>query len=302
VRVAVISNEDNTFLENALKAAGNVEIRKFEPPLTGAQIEVMDERIIVLSGFDRSLLHTSLFRDEFAEKVRNGATLIITGQDDLHQVDFSSLLPITIEGKGGPTTISATVINQITRDVEFGSISEHFIASAPNETVVLAAGNANEPIVAMKEFGGGRILYYGIDDQKSDFKYSPSYPIFWTNVLDLVTGAKDIGNFNQRTGRILVFPEEQWITTPTGKIKTSRVLMDDAGFYEVNGVYYAANLLNEKESNIAQKASTSATRADQYKENKITKRKDISFGGWLAFIALIILAGELFYVKFRGDL
>ena len=301
VQVALITNTPSTFIQNALESAGNVLVTRYEPPLTGAQVESLSERIIVISGFDTGLLHSTLFKNEFAEKVRQGATLVITAQPDLDAVNFGELLPVQISGKGGPTTITAAVINQITKDVEFGAVSEHFIASAPNESVVLAAGTANEPIIALREYGGGKVVYYGVDDAKSDFKYSPSYPIFWANLLDVVTGVKDIGNFNQRTGRVLVFPEAKWVTTPSGKIKTSRLLLDETGFYEIDGSYYAANLLNEKESNIAEQSPTRAVNVEDYKERKVTKRKDVNFGGYLAALAFALLALELFYIKYRGD-
>ena len=301
VEIAVISNTPNTFLENALISAGNVQLKKYEPPMTSSEVKALPQRIIVLANFDKELLHSSLFRNELAEKIRAGATLIVSGQPDLHQVDFADLLPVTLKGKGGPTPIVAAVANQVTKDVEFGSVSEHFIAEAPNSTLVLAAGNANEPIIAVREYGNGRVLYYGIDDTKSDFKYSPSYPIFWANVIDVVTGVKDIGNFNQRTGRVLVFAEPKWVTTPSGKIKTERLLLDEAGFYEIDGSYYAVNLLNERESNIAEQSPVKATKVESYKGDKVKKRKDVNFGGYLAAIAFALLALELFYIKWRGD-
>src|SRR3989344_2829482 len=80
IDVAVLSNTPNTFLEHGLASAGNVQVKRYEPPLSGTEITSLHEKIIVLAGFDKTLLHSTLLKGEIADRARHGATLIITGQ------------------------------------------------------------------------------------------------------------------------------------------------------------------------------------------------------------------------------
>lgn len=261
------------------------------------------QKIIVISNFTSGWL-TPLDFKAFREKAEaQGTTIIVTAQEDLIRQDTSGLLPVDLTKLEGSTATSSSVMNQITKDVDFGTVTEHFAATPHNDSIVLASALDGSPMIALHEAGMGKIFYYGIMDDKSDFKFSPSYPIFWNKIVDFAIGAQDINNFNHRTGTVLQLPTEQWVKTPSGNAKGTRILMDEAGLFDVGGVYHTANLLSDRESDINRKQDAIKTKsAERYTPEKVTKKKEVSFENYLVFAAVVLLVLELLYIKMRGDL
>ena len=194
--------------------------------------------------------------------------------------------------------------NQFTKDVDFWTTKKYYKAKADNTSLVLAVANDEQesPIVAIKQFKDGKIVYYGMDDLKSSFKNSPGYPIFWNGLKNFLIGVDDITNFNHRGGTVLTFEMDKHIETPYGVVQGKRVVLDTNGIYLIDGKQHTVNTWNEKESNtLAEAAVNEAKKGDTYRAEEVLREREVSLEMILLIIASVIIAAELLYTKFRGD-
>ncbi len=297
IKALLITNNENIFLKNAIMAAGNIVIEISEPPV----VPSVDYEIIILGNYSHEKILPGTM-DDIKENVENGASLIIGAQEDNAKIDYKGMLPVTIGPKAEYTDITKVVDNFFTKDVEFGSASSYYKASEFNETIVIAKSSIdNSPIIALKEFGDGKVVYYGIFDAESDFKNSPGYPIFWNGLANFLRGIEDINNFNMKTGKVLGFANPKTIITPDGKVKTSKMIMDTIGLYAIDNDVFAVNLVDIDESNIAQDPVIDSVESKKYSAKKVERQKEVSLELYLVIIATIIIFLELIYLKLRGD-
>ena len=113
----------------------------------------------------------------------------MTAQDNIAQIDLGELNILNFNSVTNvPTTICAEIINQFTKQFEkercIARITKYYTATPNEGTLTLAVSSDNTPIMAMKEKGKGKIVYYGIFDDSSDFKTLPSYPIMWNSFFN----------------------------------------------------------------------------------------------------------------------
>ncbi len=310
IKVLIISNKPSKFLKTAFEASGDVVVTESEPPII-PRITPEAYDIVVFNKVDPNKILTGTV-DELRAFVRSGKSFISTYQEDLGALKLNELLPVTLKQTFGESPVAKAVENQFTKDVEFGSVKAHYGAEADNATIVLAtATTSGAPLIALKTYtpegsrtgasNNGKVMYYGIDDMESDFKNAPSYPIFWNGILNFMVGVESLNNFNHKTGKIFAFDNEIPIQTPRTGITTSKLIMDNAGIYIINGVKHAANLVDEKESDVYQSVSFKTLTADSYTPKKIIKEKQVSLELYLLIGALAFLLLELLYSKYRGD-
>lgn len=297
VDALLITNNENIFLKNAMEAAGNINISISEPPV----VPSVDYEIIILGNYSNEKMLPGTMED-IEERVTNGASLIITPQEDMESIDFKGMLPVIIGPEAENSDIIKVADNFFTKDVEFGSAPTYYKASLLNESVAVAEAAADDsPIIALKEYMDGSAVYYGIYDSESEFKSSPGYPIFWNGLASFLMGIEDTNNFNLQTGKIMGFTNPKIIITPKGKVKTTKIVMDTIGLYAVDKNIYAANLLDEAESDINQEPETESIESDEYAAREVNREKEVSLELYLVIIAAIIITIELLYLKFRGD-
>ena len=300
IKVLLITNNKNSYLVNALTSSNDIDIRITEPPIF-PDFENYD--IIIMQNVEKNLV-TKVELKKIADLVKHGKSFIISAQDDLSGFDFGDARIIDVQkAVKAQTGISKTITNQITKDVDFGA-SEKYLASTPldNNTMVLAKAADDSPMIALRDLGAGKIVYYGIFDEQSNFKHSPSYPIFWNQLSEFLLGAENINNFNVKTGKIISFAEIKSIKTPTGTIDTDRLLLDDVGYYEIEGKTYAANLLDEEESDISPKADIKTTKLKDADLKPYKKKEKVELEVFIVMLAFIILIIELFYMKYTGEI
>ena len=308
IRVLVITNKVNTFLKYALESSKDIELTTAEPPVIP---DVKKFDVVILSDFDKGKLLTGTI-DDIKKSVADGKNLIIMPQDDLSSIDFLGMMPVTINGKVDKVTTSiepsfetnsqkyASVDNDV---IDYGNTVKYFTTVADNSSIVyaLAAGN---PIIASKKSGQGNVVFYGIFDKESSFKSSPSYPLFWNTMINSLMGTEDVYKFNYKTGKILSLPggEPFSVKTPNGIIKTKSLIMDKAGFYEVEGRNIVANMLNEKESDIDKESAIKTATHTRYTAAKVMREKETNLENYALIAIVLVLLGELFYTKYRGDI
>ena len=210
------------------------------------------------------------------------------------------MLPVDILGVGSLSRNVVNITNYFTEGIDFG-VNERFLEARAKEGVTTVVSAEGSPVLALSGLGSGMVVYYGLIDEYSSLKSSPSYPQFWSRLIGFLTNTEELGNFNFETGRIDVV-QNQLITTPSGKVKTNRVLFDKAGFYDYDRKRVAASLLDERESAVSSDPSIFSEDEKMVSSEKSKLKETRRFYSLLAFIAAILIFAELVYVKFRGDL
>ncbi len=115
-------------------------------------------------------------------------------------------------------------------------------------------------------------------------------------------GFENVNNFNLKSGGVVSFSADTPVKTPTGPLTTSRLLLDNVGFYEINGVLYAVNLLNEKESDINKENMIEAQKSESFKPQVVKEKKEVELEPFIVLFAFIVILLELFYMKYIGEI
>jgi hypothetical protein len=158
------------------------------------------------------------------------------------------------------------------------------------------------PVIAYRPKGKGKSVYFGVLEKNTEFAYSPSYPIFWAELVKFLTEQQDVKKLNFKAGSTLLLDKPQIVKTPTQVLKDqSALVLDEGGLYQLEDRVIAVNLLNEQESNINFEAST-GTKSLDYTLQPVKETRKLPWGLGLLALALILLLLEMLYVKWRGDL
>ena len=313
VNVLLITNKRGTNLENALLASRDIELNIVNPPVLtlnthGNRIEPFNHDVIITHQINnvgrRDGILPGTFQD-LSNYVRDGGKLILTAQDNLMQfkkfdLDIVDLTKLSQDTK----RVCMDIINELTKDFKnnncFSTVSKYFEATSKPGTNVIASIDGI-PLLAIKEQYKGKIFYYGIIDEASDFKTLPSYPVFWNSLVNYMAETENIRDFNSKTGKVITI-NEQRVKTPSSSLKTSKVIMDEAGIYEFDNKKFAANLLDEQESEVT-KASTLEKEGENTKVLKEEGiEKSFSVSALILLIVFLLMCFEVFYIKRRGDL
>ncbi len=313
VDVLLITNKDNTNLEHALLSSRDIALNVVNPPVLtlntkGERIEPLEHDVIIVHRINnvgrRDGILPGTFQD-LSNYVKNGGKLVITAQEDLDKINKADLDIVELNKLTDDTKrVCVDIINEITKDfgrVEcFSTVSRYFDASPAKDTIIMASID-DTPMLAFKEHFKGNIFYYGIIDDSSDFKTLPSYPIFWSSLVNFMAETEDINEFNVKTGKVAAI-NEQTFKTPSFSIKGSKVIFDEAGIYEFNGKKLAANLLDEAESDVPKGSALKeeSESAEALKEEG--RQTNLSLSPLLLILVFLLLCFEIFYIKRRGDL
>ena len=295
VKAVLITNNASVFLTNALKASGDVTLDIARPPIVPTQ----KYDIYIIHNIEVDQLLPGTFED-IAENVDNGATAIIHVQENSPFIDYKGLSSVGIGGRKDNAPIRIDQLNRFTKNIEFGTI-ESFFSALPKENTITIASAENSPIIAVGKRGNGKLIYYGIPEKTSDFKFSPSYPIFWTELIRYATEQQEINNLNYHTGDSLVFDLPQEVKTPSFTTKQTTLMLEEAGIYTLNDRTISVNLLNEKESDINSNTSF-GTKSPQFELKPVKEERTHSLEFNLLALALALLILEILFVKWRGDL
>ncbi len=293
-KVLVISNNASVFLKNALLASGELDVTVTEPPI----ISGGDYDVIIINNVDMRQLLPGTFED-MLKRAENGATVIVTVQDNSEKIDYKGLLPVKLDGRGDGGFITVEQLNRFTKNIDFGKADYALKANTVGEQTVIATVN-DVPVITIKQANFGKLVYFGIPEE-SEFKYSPHYPIFWTELMKYVTEQQDVRNLNLKTGETLLLNEEQMVKTPTRNIRRAALVLDEAGIYEFEDRVVAVNLVDEAESNINLDKKV-GTKSTEYELKPVKEKREFHWEVWLLALAVFLLLFEVFFVKYRGDL
>ncbi len=291
--VLLVTNKKDSYVQKALEASPQIELTVAVPPV----IPSLNYEVIVVHQFSTELIVPGFYKD-LRQRVSNGTGLVITAQDDIAKFD-KELMPVSISGSGKSSSAAVNVVNQLTKDTEFGMVSK-FLEAKSKDALDLVVADDSSPMLAAKDYGDGKVIYYGFLDDYSEFKGTTSYPIFWHNLVGFLTRRENIQDFNYNTGKVQVITE-QAVDTPYGTVKTSKLFFDKAGIYSVGDKSFAASLLDSDESDVSAEPKAVSDEKELIIEEPQEERM-VSLETFILALALIILLAELIYVKSRGDL
>jgi len=292
--VHLIANNASPFLTNALRASGDFDVTISEPPvITEGNFDV-----IVLGNIDQNEVIAGTYEDILAQ-VEEGATAIVALQEDSFQTDYKGLLPVTLGDEADGGYVDIDQLNRFTKNIDFGAVNMVVDATLQGDQAVIASVN-DIPLITIKNQGLGKIVYYGIPEN-AEFKYSPHFPIFWTELVKFVTQQQDVKNLNYETGETLLLDSEQKVKTPSKTVTKAALVLDEAGVYELEDRAIAVNLLNEFESDINLDESI-GTKSSDYELQPVKETREFPWMLWLLALAMLGLLFEVYFVKARGDL
>lgn len=293
-KVALISNNPSVFLTNALEASGEIELTVVKPPV----IPDDDFDIYIVADLDKSKVLSGTFND-LEKKFQKGADFIFCAQEDSEEFDYV-FAPVDFDGRKDGGFVNVEQLNKFTKNIDFGSVEYLFNAKVDEDAVVIAA-SMESPLIAFEQEGNARSVYFGFLEKGSGFKFSPGYPIFWTELIKFLTGKQEASALNFKTGQMLVLEKKQLIKMPSKNIKTSALLLDEQGIYYLQNRVITANLMSDKESNVNPEKIT-GTKSVEYELKPVKEKREKPWAPLLIIFALILVLIELWYVKMRGDL
>ncbi len=256
-----------------------------------------DYSIVVLHNYSRdSLLPGTI--DDLRSFTEEGGTLVFEADDDLAFMDTGGLLPVEVSGRAKPSGFKVSETD-MTAGLDL-CVSGYLKATLKDGATALASATEG-PVLAYWNVGRGRVVYLGINDRWGDFHLQTSYPIFWYRLLE--SSFLAVAELNFKTGTVLPLGTSKTVAAPHATIETSYLYLGDAGFYALGDRTIAANLLDEKESNITMKkidnTETDNTESEKTFDTKVEKMHLVVL---FSILAVILLALELYYLKHRGDI
>lgn len=291
-QVLLITNNESVFLANALRASGEVDLTIAKPPV----IPKEPYDVTIIHNVDMDELLPGTFED-IKNNLNEGRAVIIHVQADSANINYKGLSPVNIgeQREGGIITVDQ--LNTFTKNIEFGATHELPETALREDTAQIASVN-EQPIIALRE-QNAKYVYYGIPED-SEFKYSTSYPIFWTELIKHLTAQQDIRNLNYKAGETIILEEEQTIQTPSKTVRKNALVLDEQGIYQFEDRVVAVNLANEQESNINAQEQV-GTQSTDYELKPVKETREFPWTLALLLIALFMLLFEQLFIKRRGD-
>ncbi|MFW6311616.1 MAG: DUF7408 domain-containing protein [Nanoarchaeota archaeon] len=295
VSVLLLTNDKDSYLETALKSNPNIKLDVAIPPI----VNELNHKVYVIDKIDENKVLPGTIKT-IIEQVKKGSSVITIYDPKMQSLD--KIMPV-YQGNFNSDNISLTIElqNKLTKDIAFGKTQGYYEVIPKNDYVDIAKAD-NYSVLGYLPEGEGKIFHYGINEN-DNFLLSPSYPIFWNNLINYLVNSKSIDYYNYITGSMMSVPKDSTLVSPSGNKMDDIVLYDEVGLYNVEktDIYFASNFLNEQESDIFLESDT---------EKKI-KSDDLSFEKrkveqnlviYALGIAILLLLIELLYIKYRGDI
>jgi hypothetical protein len=293
VDVLLLTNDRNRFLATALDVIDVVDLTVVEPP---AALRAEYDVVIYSNLRQDRLLESNV--QVGRETVENGGGVAIQAQSTMP--DYGDLLLLDQSGVGTGPAVTGVANDPLVTGVGFPPPSEYLAGDLRDGRALVTMSNET-PLIAVDERDGGRVLYYGYIEDASPFKFDVQYPVFWKRAALYLAGQRPLPDQNRQTGDRLTFAEETTVRTPTGERTTRRLVLDQTGVYQTPTGRVGASLYSAAESNVTAPsldAGGGIGTAGGTEERPVPR----PFDGPVALAALLFVAGELLYLRRRGDL
>ncbi len=284
-RVLLINSQEDKYITIALEENEQIQLEKVSP----LSVDKFDYDVIIIGNVDSDKILSGTIQS-IKERVQQGFGAIVLANEESDKIDYKELVDV------GDGLLEDTIVgsNSLTRDIIFGK-SKFF----SGDGMPLAVSPSNHTVISYKTIGNGRVLYYGILDQFSGFKFDLNYPVFWKNVVNFVLNRKDISELNTKSGKILTFENPVNVATPSGQEESDTISLDDLGFYGFGPYTMSSNMLDLRESDV-----NNENNIEESLEEVMGSKKDVPFE--ISYIILILIVAlvifEVIYVKYRGDI
>lgn len=256
---------------------------------------------------------------KLSDYVSSGGTAVIIASPDLTNMD---ILPVEL-GTLANNSTSLNIARQSTItagiDIKKTKVKKYFKARLKNTAIGLIESGDKEKsaILAYWKYGKGTVIYSGLADPRGNNIYDPlnenvwndlhtlpEYPIFWKQMLEWIKGSLDVAEYNAKTGMLIKFPVSVTVNTPSDRVTTDTLLLDEVGIFEVPGKSIAVNLYDERESNLVggglEESNVSASKEQVYTPETI--RKPRNFDDYFIIGGMFLVFLELYYLRWRGEL
>lgn len=254
----------------------------------------LDYSLVVLYDFTKTSPLPGTF-DDLRNYVEGGGTLVIAASSDLPFMDTKGLLPVEVSEIADASRFEAKKTD-LTDGIDF-AVSRYLEGTLKDGAVELASAREG-PVLAYWNVGRGMVVYLGMNDQWGDFHLQASYPVFWFKLLKFANPAPEELNF--KTGTLLPLGSLKQVQGPRFAIETDNLYLDESGFYKVGERTIAANLLDQKESDISiKKIDLNFIENEKLSRSKIEKKY---LSVILSIFAILLIALELYYLRHRGDI
>jgi len=316
-RVLLISDENaDQYIRYALQSSKDIELRIAIPPVI-PDFDYFD--VVIMGELKKDFILPGTFRDLHLYADKGGHVIFIASENlptFKNNKDLADFLPVSLDSvKNKTEKIDVVSDHEMLLDVvPKGSsvfpdiaVSRYITSTAKNGSKVIAEV-LNSPVIAYNQSGKGKVVYIGINPASgwSNFYYSSSFPVFWLQLISWVNrDDSTLGVNNFHTGDYLPVSSETETRTPSGKmVNSGNILLDEAGFYEINHGertdVIAVSLLSEKESDIS--ASPMIKAVDDkdlnLKKESVNIKKEIL--PYLIVACVLFFITELYYYKRRG--
>jgi hypothetical protein len=302
VTILVLSNDEKSFVYPVLEAYSeswnmDATVEKAEPPV----MPVVDHDIIVVTDIVEDNFPSSSVK-KIKESVEEGATLVVTAQTDLKKLGLGDLLPVELgdvmEQKAD--IYMENVFTAVTDGVSIPAVDSYIYVTAKEGSTVFASTGDGIPMMVIWSYGEGNVVYYGVFESTSLFKYDVSYPLFWLQLVDYAVGKDNVDTLNYNIGEKILFDNEIKIVTPSGlEVKKDYLEFEEVGIYEYMNKEVASNLLNKVESNVAYNDETFDNTLSEEEQEERKGEEPVTKQLIIALLVVFFL--ELLYVKMRGD-
>lgn len=282
-KILLVSENRTSYLKYALAALERIELSEAVPPIVPP---FSLYKIVIIDKVSKESLLPGTIR-ELALYVENGGNLIVVASEYLSSFEeLHPLLPVEIEESTSVGGVKIETANEITKDIDFEGVAVKYLAASAKNFSITLASAADNPLISLWYKGNGKAAYVGIrhEAEWSNFHLKTSFPIFWSKLVEFMAGGET--DENLKTGNFL--PQVEGL------------FLDEAGIYEVKGKKIAANLLDERESNISVGVLEGLQYKHAFERTAIEVKKE--FKNYFLLAALALVVGELLYLRRRGEL
>lgn len=303
------SDDGDVYLKLALDSSESITLAETVPPVM-PPLKEFDA--VILGHVKNDMLLPGTFK-MLRDYVNDGGSLIVLPSEDLvgnNDPYLWDILPINITG--GLVDVESSIEkesnHEILRDVFFKNIIvKRFINAEPKKESIVIAKTSSTPLLSYWKYGKGMVSYAGISPSKSwsNFYYSTSFPILWTQLIGYVNqkDGESLRKLNFNTGESITLQNGSTITTPSGKkLESSNLILDRVGIYEIKNQggnrKIAVNLLNRWESNLTTLIPESELSPVRTREDTFDAIRN--YRNYLLALAILLLVFEIGYYHKRG--
>lgn len=295
VRTLLLTNGDNRNLRTALEVIRTVDLTTRRPPASvSGQYDV-----VVFADVDPERVLGST-KELARETVANGGGIAVQAQSNVSAVGYGPLLPVRPRSVRNTTGETSVTEHELTTGFDFPPPDRH-LAASPRDATALVTVEDGSPLLATARRSGGRVLYYGYLPNQTAFRYSYRYPVFWKGAVHWLADRPSPSDLNYRTGATLQLSNRTTVETPRGTQTAVAVQLDAVGTYETADRRVSASLLSASESNLTAPtpdvAGGNVTNSAMAAERV---RQDLT--PLVLLVALLLVLGELGFLRYRGDL